>query len=108
MKRVIIESPYAGSIELNVRYARECLKDSLERGEAPIASHLLHTQVLDDNIPKERRVGIIAGLEWISVCDKLAVYTDLGISSGMSNAIDIAIINNIEIEYRNISCYEES
>src|SRR5690606_24498929 len=45
---VIIESPYSGDVERNTEYARSCLLDSLRRGEAPIASHLLHTQVLED------------------------------------------------------------
>ena len=44
MRRVIIESPYAGFVKRNEDYARECLRDSLMRGEAPIASHLLYTQ----------------------------------------------------------------
>ena len=66
MKRVILESPYAGDVERNVAYARACLRDSLLRGEAPIASHLLYTQpgVLDDQIPEERQMGIDAGLAW--------------------------------------------
>jgi len=58
MKRVIIESPYAGDIENNKRYAQMCLKHSLEHGEAPIASHLLYTQVRFDFVAEERRLGI--------------------------------------------------
>ncbi len=102
MKRVIIESPYAGDIDNNVSYARLCLKDSLMRGEAPIASHLLHTQVLDDTIKEEREMGIKAGLEWLRVAELMAVYTDLGISQGMKLAIAEASIKGIQIEYRNI------
>ena len=37
-----------------MEYARACLRDSLLRGEAPIASHLLYTQPvasLDDSDP---------------------------------------------------------
>ena len=45
---VVIETPYSRDVEANTEYARACLLDSLRRGEAPIASHLLHTQVLDD------------------------------------------------------------
>ena len=41
MQRVIIESPYAGEIDKNTAYARRCMRDSLDRGEAPFASHLL-------------------------------------------------------------------
>jgi len=102
MKRVIIESPYAGDIDNNVSYARLCLKDSLMRGEAPIASHLLHTQVLDDTIEEEREMGIKAGLEWLRVAELMAVYVDLGISKGMKSAIDEALIKGVQIEYRNI------
>ena len=70
MKRVILESPYAAAtseiVERNIDYAREALRDSLLRGEAPIASHLLYTQrgVLNDRIPEERALGILAGLSW--------------------------------------------
>lgn len=53
---VLLESPYAGNVELNVTYARACMRDCLKRGEAPFASHLLYTQpgVLDDLVPNER------------------------------------------------------
>ncbi len=44
MKLVILESPYAGHVDANVAYARMAMHDSLLRGEAPIASHLLYTQ----------------------------------------------------------------
>jgi hypothetical protein len=57
MKLVILESPFAGDVERNTLYARHALKDSLMRGEAPIASHLLYPQVLDDLIPSERQLG---------------------------------------------------
>lgn len=87
MLKVIIESPYAGDVQENIEYARQCLLDSLNRGEAPIASHLLHTQVLDDNEPEQRKTGINAGHAWLGVADVLAVYTDLGVSPGMFTAI---------------------
>lgn len=64
MRLVVLESPYAGDVERNVRYARAAVRDCLDRGEAPIASHLLYTQpgVLDDLVPAERAMGIEAGL----------------------------------------------
>lgn len=57
MRLVIIESPFAGDVEKNTRYARACVRDSLLRGEAPIASHLLYTQggILNDDVPAERQ-----------------------------------------------------
>lgn len=82
---VIIESPYAGDVERNVRYARACMADSLARGEAPLASHLLYTQpgILDDRIPEERIQGIEAGLAWGRCASLSAFYVDLGMSPGM-------------------------
>jgi len=102
MKRVILESPYAGNIERNVKYARACLKDSLLRNEAPIASHLLYTQVFDDSISSERMIGINAGLAWKEVAEKHVFYIDYGYSEGMKYAKRYATENNIEIEERKI------
>lgn len=102
--KVIIESPYAGDVEANIKYARRAIRDSVSRAEAPIASHLLFTQpgILDDNDPDERLLGVECGLAWLKVADKMAVYTDRGISSGMSLAISLAKQQNLKIEYRSI------
>ncbi len=102
MKRVIIESPYAGNVDRNLRYVRACMRDCLTRGESPYASHALYTQdqVLRDDIKEERDMGIEAGFEWRSVADKTVVYTDLGTSSGMKLGIEHAEKIGQEIEYR--------
>ncbi len=107
MVKVIIESPYAGGIERNVAYARACVRDSLMRGESPIASHLLYTQpgILNDDIPEERMLGINAGLEWESVADKHIFYIDYGISTGMQYALEST---TLPIEYRKILCTPSS
>lgn len=99
---IIIETPYSGDVDGNIAYARACLLDSLRRGEAPIASHLLHTQVLDDMQPDERSLGIEAGLAWYSVATKCVVYTDRGISGGMKMGIDRAMQHDVAVEYRSI------
>lgn len=92
MKRVIIESPYAGLITRNVEYARKAVRDCIARGEAPIASHLLFTQpgILDDDVPEQRKLGIEAGLTWAAVADYTAFYVDYGWSRGMSSALEVA------------------
>lgn len=104
MRRVVLESPYAGDIEANVAYARRCLADSLARGEAPLASHLLYTQpgVLRDEIPEERARGIAAGHAWIEQAHALVVYADLGVSAGMSAAIRLAGLYSVPIEWRRL------
>ena len=109
MKLVILESPYAGDIERNVEYARACVRDSLMRGEAPIASHLLYTQpgILEDGVPAERQRGINAGLAWLEVAGATVVYTDLGISDGMSHGIKAAGSRGIPVIYRKIYGYSD-
>ena len=107
MKRVIIESPYAGDVAENERYARAALRDSLLRGEAPIASHLLYTQpgVLDDLVPAERQQGIDAGLAWGDAAELTAVYIDRGMSRGMEYGIANAEHAGRPIEFRAVPGY---
>lgn len=102
MIRVILESPYSGDIERNIRYARACVRDSLSRGEAPIASHLLYTQegILNDDIPEERTWGIDAGLAWKNVAEKHVFYLDHGMSKGMEYGLEYLTKNNIPVEKR--------
>jgi len=102
MRRVIIESPFAGDVEANIAYARACMRDCLARGEAPYASHLLFTQpgILDDDIPEERQLGIDAGLLWASAAEATVVYRDRGMSKGMLYGIQNAIKAGRPIEDR--------
>lgn len=111
MKLVIIESPFFNKNpkqqEYNVLYARECMKECLYNNEAPYLSHLLYTQVLDDNIIQERNFGIEAGFEFKKVIHHTIVYTDLGISSGMAWGIENAIKQGNTVEYRTLKNFEE-
>lgn len=83
-KRVIIESPFAGGFA-NVKYGRQCVRDSIDRGESPFASHLLFTQkgILDDSVASERALGISAADGWLESADHVAIYLDLGLTVGM-------------------------
>lgn len=100
----IMESPFAGDVERNVRYAKLCIRDCLQRGEAPIASHLLFTQpgILDDQNPDERALGIMAGLSWYRVAERAAFYTDFGWSSGMKAALEMAEQLGTRIDHRHM------
>lgn len=103
MRRVIIESPYAGNVHQNMEYLKRCIKDCLLRGEAPFASHLMYTQVLDDTIPRERADGINAGFAWRDAADATVVYKDLGISEGMKKGIEDAEKKGRPVEYRSLN-----
>jgi len=112
VKRVIIESPFAGKGDTpeaiaadrarNVRYAIAAMRDCLSRMEAPMVSHLLYTQALNDDIPFERDLGIRAGLVWGELAEKSVVYQDLGISKGMQLGITNAQDKGRQVEYRSI------
>lgn len=102
LRRVVLESPFAGDVDLNLRYLRACLRHSLRLGETPFASHGLYTQpgVLDDTSPDERALGIAAGLEWARKAHATVAYVDLGISTGMRQGIDHARQSGRLIEQR--------
>lgn len=108
MKLVVIESPYAGDVDANLSYARLAMSDSIARGEAPIASHLIYTQpgILDDNDPEERKLGIQCGFEWAKQADIIAFYLDRGWSTGMRAAwqyyLDTSEETRIVLEQRYI------
>lgn len=101
---MILESPYKGDVKKNLRYARACLRDSLLRGESPLASHPLFTQegVLDDNLPEERHLGIEAGLAWGTKAEATVVYEDLGWSSGMRLGVERARQQGRPVEIRKL------
>lgn len=106
LRLTIVESPFAGaSPEIrrrNLAYARRALLHSLLQGEAPIASHLLHAQVLSDNVPEHRELGIEAGLAWMEVAERVVFYVDYGMSPGMAFAKERALAYGCQIESRSI------
>lgn len=106
---VIIESPFAGDVEGNTSYARAAVADSLSRGEAPLASHLLYTQpgILDDDEPSERRVGLAAGMAWYAAHSaetpvRCVAYVDRGVSDGMLLGIRAAVLAGAEVVFRTL------
>lgn len=102
--RVIIESPYAGDIELHNRYLNIMMRDSiLNRMETPFASHGLYTTCLNDENIIERHTGIQAGYTWQGVADKMVVCYDLGVSEDMQMAINNAEKLELPVEYRKLN-----
>ena len=87
MRRVVIESPYAGDLALNAKYLDACLSDCFRRGESPYASHAIGPRALRDAVPEQRRQGIDAGFAWADVADAIVFYVDLGWSGGMRAAL---------------------
>lgn len=102
MELVVIESPLAGDFERNIKYARLCALDCLNKGEAPYASHLFFIQMLSDEIRMERDLGIKAGFYWANAASKRVVYEDFGISEGMRKGIEHAKEITQNVEYRKL------
>jgi len=88
----VIESPYRGATleeaDENLAYAREALAHSIAQGECPVASHLLYTQALNDEIPAEREQGLELALELLRRADRLVFYVDRGLSRGMYRTLE--------------------
>jgi len=107
--RVLIESPFAGNsptaIGLNRLYGHEALRDSLLRGEAPMAAHVLYAQtfVLDRSDPDERELIAMAGASWLPLVDRVIVYIDRGMTPGMEAGIRRAKELGVPVEERSLS-----
>lgn len=108
LEPVLVESPLSAPTlhdwVLHKKYARFCMRDCLNRGEAPFASHLLYAQegLLNDFNAEERALGIHAGLIWGKFAQRSIVYTDFGVSSGMEKGIQRAQKEGKKIEYRTL------
>lgn len=111
MNRItVIESPYQGTSEqvaANVRYARACVLDSIRRGEAPFASHLLYTQpgVLNDGDVFERRLGIRTGFAFYEAAKVSAVYVDRGLTDGMYRGAYAGHVAGACVEVRTLGAH---
>ena len=89
MKLIYVASPYKGDIEKNIEYAKEACRYVLNQGNAFFCPHLLYPQILDDNNPEERRLGINIGKEFLTKCDELWAF-GVHISHGMFEEIEFA------------------
>ena len=97
---VYICSPYAGDVETNVQKARRYCRFAVDKGYIPIAPHLLFTQFLNDDNPKERQLGIFFGNAVMSKCSEVWVFGDR-ISDGMEAEIKRAKRKNYRLRYFN-------
>ncbi|MEE0914554.1 MAG: DUF4406 domain-containing protein [Ruminococcus sp.] len=97
---VYICSPYAGDVETNVQKARRYCRFAVDKGYIPIAPHLLFTQFLNDDNPKERQLGIFFGNAVMSKCSEVWVFGEY-ISNGMEAEIKRAKWKNYRLRYFN-------
>lgn len=112
MKLVLIESPYRAStqweLSRNLAYLRALMFDCVQRGESPVAMHGLLTQVFDDRIPEERKLGIRCHLAWARVADAIVVGVDGGVSPGMIEGIKVHQGTGMDVELRSLPGWREA
>lgn len=101
-KKVYVCSAYRGDTESNVRRARNYCEWLLQMHAFPYCPHIYFTQMLDDEVPEERKLGINLGLQWLEQCDILVAFAvNNVISSGMLGEIFYAQKHNIPVCFIN-------
>lgn len=84
-RKVYVASRYAGDVEANVKAAIRYCRMVIDRGYMPIASHLLYPQILRDDDPVERELGILFGLALLRDCDEVWVFGE--VSPGVAREV---------------------
>ncbi len=102
---VYICSPYAGDIEANVKNAQLYCRMAVNNGYIPIAPHLIFPQFMNDEIPRERELGMFFGNVLMSKCAEVWVFGSF-ISSGMEDEIKRAKRKNYRLRYFSKNCEE--
>lgn len=87
-RKIYVTSQYAGDVDANTKAAAGYCRRVIEEGNMPVASHLLYPQVLNDNNPKYRKLGLMFGLALLAVCDEVWVFGS--VSPGMAQEIEEA------------------
>lgn len=98
MRKVYICAPLGGNVEANLRKVKRYTKYALKCGTAPVVPHF-YALCLNDRIPKEREIGMAAGLFLLWFCDELWIFGD-EVSEGMK--AEIQFCQSFDIPVRKI------
>ena len=98
MKKVYICSPLGGNVSENLQKAERYAKYALYCGTAPVVPHF-YALCLNDNIPKEREIGLAAGLSLLWFCDEMWVFGDTA-TKGMQS--EIQFCKNLSIRIKQV------
>lgn len=102
---VYICSPLSGNVTENTERARAFCRFALEKGQIPLAPHLLFPQFMNDADPTERELAIFMDVILLGKCSELWVLGDT-VSEGMQTEIDVAKRRRQPIRYFNSSFQE--
>ena len=96
-RKISVASRYAGDVDANVKAAIGYCRLVIDKGYMPVASHLLYPQILNDNDPEERELGLLFGLSLLAVCDEVWVFGT--VSPGVAQEIEEAKRLKKQIRY---------
>lgn len=96
-RKVYVASRYAGNVDANVKAAIGYCRRVIDDGYMPVASHLLYPQILNDDDPEERELGLMFGLVLLKACDEVWVFG--AVSQGMVREIEEAKRLNKKLRY---------
>lgn len=99
MKRVYVCAPLGGNIEENLKKVKIYTAYALRCGTAPVVPHF-YAECLDDNNPKDREVGLAAGMSLLWLCDEVWVFGDT-VTDGMR--AELQFCKNLNIRVRKIT-----
>lgn len=99
MRKVYVCAPLGGNVESNLKKVRTYTEYALRCGTAPVVPHF-YAECLDDNDPKDREIGLAAGLSLLWFCDELWLFGD-AVSDGMKN--ELQFCKNLNIRIRKIT-----
>ena len=74
-KKVYICAPLGGNIQENLKKVKQYARFALLCGTAPVVPHF-YALCLNDNLPKEREIGMAAGLSLLWFCDEMWIFGD--------------------------------
>ena len=97
---VYICSPFSGDIENNNKRTRAFCRFALDKGNIPLAPHLMFPQFMDDNNEQERDQAIFMDIILMGKCQEVWVLGDV-ISRGMSIEIEKAKKRRQPVRYFN-------
>ena len=99
MKKVYVCAPLGGNVESNLKKVRAYTEYALRCGTAPVVPHF-YALCLDDNDPKDREIGLAAGLSLLWFCDELWLFVDT-VTEGMR--AELQFCKNLNIRVRKIT-----
>ena len=98
MKKVYICSPLGGDVADNLEQVKRYTKYALMCGTAPVVPHF-YALCLNDDIPKEREIGLAAGLSLLWFCDEMWIFGDT-LTEGMRG--EIRFCQNLNIHTKTV------